>query len=169
MNMASFPLRIPLSCWANFASPLNRWKATASARFCWSIKDLLRDLRKDGESVAIVVDEFGGAQGLVTIEDIMEEVVEEIEDEYDAEAQSKRWVRKVSDREYIVSARIELDELEEELGIRLPECKSVTLAGFLLEKARDIPPTGTLIEYNGVAYTIQRATPQAIQEVRIRW
>jgi CBS domain containing-hemolysin-like protein len=134
-----------------------------------SIKDLLRDLRKDGESVAIVVDEFGGAQGLVTIEDIMEEVVEEIEDEYDAEAQSKRWVRKISDREYIVSARIELDELEEELGIRLPECKSVTLAGFLLEKARDIPPTGTMIEYNGVAYTIQRATPQAIQEVRIRW
>jgi len=134
-----------------------------------SIKDLLLDLRKDGESVAVVVDEFGGAEGLVTIEDIMEEVVEEIEDEYDTQEQSLQWVRKLSDRDYMVGARIELDSFEEKLGIKLPESKSATLAGLLLEKAREIPPVGAVIEINGVKYTIKHATAQAILDVQVRW
>ncbi len=133
------------------------------------IKDLLLDLRKDGNTVAVVVDEFGGAEGLVTIEDIMEEVVEEMEDEYDVGETQMQWVKKISERDYIVSARIELDNLETELNIRLPRAKYVTLAGFLLERSGQIPTTGTVIKSGGVAYTIQKATPQMIQEVRIRW
>jgi len=134
-----------------------------------SIRDLLLDLRKDGESVAVVVDEFGGAEGLVTMEDIMEEIVEEIEDEYDTNEQSLQWVRKLSDKNYLVSARIEIDNFEETLGIKLPDSKSATLAGVLLEKARKIPAAGTIIEINGVKYTIKRATPQAIQEIQVQW
>ena len=76
-----------------------------------TVKDLLMDLRQDGDTVAVVVDEYGGAEGLVTIEDIMEEVVEDMEDEYDGEQASLQWVRKVGDRDYIVSARIEIDNL----------------------------------------------------------
>ena len=129
----------------------------------------LLDLRKDGDTVAVVVDEFGGAQGLVTIEDIMEEVVEEMEDEYDIGKKPVQWMRKVSKKEYIVSARIEIDSIEEELGIQLPKGKYVTLAGFLLEKSGEIPAPGTVIKRRGITFTIERSTPQAIQEVRMRW
>jgi putative hemolysin len=134
-----------------------------------NINELLLDLRKDGDSVAVVVDEFGGAEGLITMEDIMEEVVEEMEDEYDIGKKPVQWVRKISKKEYIVSARIELDSLEEELGIQLPKGKYATLAGFLLEKAGEIPASGTTIKAKGTTFTIERSTPQAIQEVRVRW
>jgi CBS domain containing-hemolysin-like protein len=134
-----------------------------------NINELLLDLRKDGDTVAVVVDEFGGAEGLVTMEDIMEEVVEEMEDEYDIGKKPVQWVRKISKKEYIVSARIEVDSLEEELGIQLPKGKYATLAGFLLEKAGEIPGSGMTIKAKGINFTIERSTPQAIQEVRVRW
>ena len=133
------------------------------------ISELLLDLRKDGDTVAVVVDEFGGAAGLVTMEDIMEEVVEEMEDEYDGDEKPVQWVRKISKKDYIVSARIEVDSLEEELGIQLPKGKYATLAGFLLEKSGEIPAPGAVIKRKGITFTIQRSTPQAIQEVRVRW
>jgi magnesium and cobalt exporter, CNNM family len=134
-----------------------------------NISELLLDLRKDGDTVAVIVDEFGGATGLVTMEDIMEEVVEEMEDEYDSSEKPLQWVRKISKRDYLVSARIEVDSLEEELGIQLPKGKYATLAGFLLEKSGDIPAPGTVIKRRGITFTIERSTPQAIQEVRVRW
>lgn len=133
------------------------------------IRELMLDLRQDGDTVAVVVDEYGGAEGLVTIEDIMEEVVEEMEDEYDIDEPSLQWVRKVSERDYIVSARIEIDNLEEELHIEIPRGEYVTLAGFLLESAREVPPVGTAIKVGGITYTVQKGTPQTIQEVRVRW
>lgn len=133
------------------------------------ISELLLDLRKDGDTVAVVVDEFGGAAGLVTMEDIMEEVVEEMEDEYDGDEKPVQWVRKISKKDYIVSARIEIDSLEEELGIQLPKGKYATLAGFLLEKSGEIPAPGAVIKRKGITFTIERSTPQAIQEVRVRW
>jgi len=134
-----------------------------------NISEVLLDLRKDGDTVAVVVDEFGGTAGLVTMEDIMEEVVEEMEDEYDSGEKPVQWVRKISKKDYIVSARIEVDSLEEELGIQLPKGKYTTLAGFLLEKSGEIPAPGTVIKAKGIDFTIERSTPQAIQEVRVRW
>ncbi|MEN8132082.1 MAG: transporter associated domain-containing protein [Pseudomonadota bacterium] len=105
----------------------------------------------------------------MTVEDIMEEVVDELQDEYDVQARPKQWVRKLGDQEYRVSARIELDELNELLGIELPSGQYASLAGFLLNMARDIPRVGAVIEYQKIFFTIERATPQAIQEVRIKW
>lgn len=134
-----------------------------------SVKDLLMDLRQDGDTVAVVVDEYGGAEGLVTIEDIMEEVVEDMEDEYDGEQASRQWVRKMGDRDYVVSARIEIDNLQEALALEIPRGKYETLAGFLLEKAREVPDVGTSIKAEGVTYTILKGTPQTLQEIRIRW
>jgi putative hemolysin len=134
-----------------------------------NISELLLDLRKDGDTVAVVVDEFGGAAGLVTMEDIMEEVVEELEDEYDSDEKPVQWVRKISKREYLVSARVEVDSLEEELGIPIRKGKYATLAGFLLEKSGEIPAPGTVIKRGGITFTVERSSPQAIQEVRVRW
>ena len=134
-----------------------------------SIRELLMDLRQDSDRLAVVVDEFGGAEGLVTIEDIMEEVVEEMEDEYDTNENPLQWVRKVSEREYIVSARIEIDNLKEELNIELPQGKYLTLAGFLLEKAREVPSVGSVIKAGGITYTILKSTSQKIKEVCVSW
>jgi len=134
-----------------------------------SSRELLHDFRAEGEVVAVVVDEFGGATGLVTVEDIMEEVVEDIEDEYDSKHKPTQWMRQLSDREYLVGARMEIDLLEEKLGIRLPEGNYTTLAGFLLAKAREVPVVGTVIDLEEVTFVIERATPQAIQEIRIRF
>jgi len=132
------------------------------------IQSLLTDMRQDGNVLSVVVDEFGGAEGIVTIEDIIEEVVDELYDEYDANEKPVQWVRKTGEKDYHVSARVELDVLKE-LGLDMPDGQYASLAGFLLEKVRDIPPVGTVIEFHGISFTIERATPQAIQEVRIQW
>lgn len=133
------------------------------------IQDLLMEMRQRGEELTIVVDEFGGAEGIVTIEDILEEVVEDIQDEYDAQEPETEWIRKLGERNYLASARVDLDDLSEALGIDLPNGRYASLAGFLLEKAQEIPRVGTTIEYQNIRFTVQRGTPQAIQEVMIRW
>jgi CBS domain containing-hemolysin-like protein len=133
------------------------------------IDDLLVDFRKEGDKMAVVVDEFGGAQGIVTLEDIIEEVVGEIEDEHDTGERNLQWIKKLGERDYLASARIECETLKEKLGISLPEGDYETLAGFLLEIAKDIPAEGITLRFRNISFTIERATEKAIQEVRIRW
>ena len=133
------------------------------------VDDLLMEFRREGDKMAVIVDEFGGAEGIIMIEDILEEVVGEIEDEFDQTETSQHWVRKQGERHYLVSARIELDMLEEKLGIALPEGDYETLAGFLIELAHEIPAVGAVVPYQSYSFTIERATEQAIKEVRVRW
>ncbi len=78
-------------------------------------------------------------------------------------------MRKISEREYVLSARIELNRLEERLGLQLTKGNYTTLAGYLLGKAREVPGVGAVIESDCVTFAVKRATPQAIQEVRLRW
>jgi len=126
-------------------------------------------MRQGRQRMSVVVDEFGGAEGIVTIEDIVEEVVEEIEDEYDEAERDSQMIRKVGDCDYIVSARIDLDALKDELGIELPEGDYTSLAGFLLHTVRDMPEKGSVIEHDNLTFVIEKAIPQAIIEVRVRW
>ena len=133
-----------------------------------SSRDLLLEFRRDRDVMAVVVDEFGGAMGIVSIEDIMEEVVEDIEDEFDAGEKPAQWIRKISHAEYLVSGRTELETLERELGIDLPQTKYVTVAGLLLGRTREVPTPGAVVELANLVLVVERATPQAIQEVRIR-
>jgi CBS domain containing-hemolysin-like protein len=132
-----------------------------------SVKNLLMEFRQSGEVVAVVVDEFGGAEGIITIEDIMEEVVEELQDEYDGQEKPQQWLRKLGEREYLASARAELELLTERLGLEFPEGKFVTLGGFLIDRTHEIPAQGAVVQYKKVTFTIERRTPQAIEEVRI--
>ena len=132
-----------------------------------SIQDLLLDMRRSSEQVAVVVDEFGGAEGIVTIEDILEEVVEDLQDEFDAEETVTNWIKRLDDNNYLVSARIDLDDLAQELNIELPKGKYASLAGFLLDRAGDVPSVGDRIKYQDITFTVQRATPRAVQEVKV--
>ena len=78
-------------------------------------------------------------------------------------------MRKLGERDYLASARLQLNELKDEIGIELPSGDYETLAGFLLAINRSIPRAGTVIHHNGISFTVERATQQAIHEVRIRW
>lgn len=133
-----------------------------------SVKDLMLEFRQSGEVVAVVVDEFGGAEGIVTIEDIMEEVVEELQDEYDGQEKPQQWLRKLGEKEYLASARTDLELVAEKLGLEFPKGKYVTLGGFLIDLAHEIPARGTVVTYQKVTFTIERCTPRAIEEVRIQ-
>jgi len=133
------------------------------------IGSLLSDFREGAGIMAVIVDEFGGAEGIVMLEDILEVIVGELEDEFDAPGTAGTWVRRLGERHYLVSARLELQRLEEELGLEIPEGDYETLAGFLLERAKAIPRAGTMIRHGDITFTVERGTLQALQEIRIRW
>jgi len=134
-----------------------------------SIQTLLMDMQRERHLLSVVVDEFGGAEGIVTVEDIIEEIVEDLSDEFDVRENPTGWLRKLGEHDYLVSARIEPETLAETLGIELPEGKYATLAGFLLERVRDVPTVGTRVRYNRITFIIQRGSERAIEEVRVKW
>ena len=126
---------------------------------------LLPRLQRQPPGMAIVVDEYGGAEGLVTVEDILEEIVGEIEDEHD---EPSRDIRRRGAREFLVSARTEVDHLNQELDLDIPEADEYeTLAGFLLERFGHIPGPGESTSTDGALFTVVRATARAIEEVQI--
>jgi CBS domain containing-hemolysin-like protein len=130
------------------------------------VTELLTDRRLKRSGLAVVVDEYGGAQGLVTIEDILEEIVGEIEDEHDDPEDD---IQQRGEREFRVSARIEVDRLNEALGLEIPEGagRYETLAGFLLHRFGRIPRIGEVAEVRGAVLTIAGCTSRAIDEVDI--
>ncbi len=123
---------------------------------------LLQRLRTEGQNMAVVVDEYGGAQGIVTLEDIIEEIVGEIDDEHD---KADDYVRKVGPRSYIIKARAEVDQLNEDLDLGIPEGDYETLGGFLLERLRRFPDAGESLRFRGTRFTATRVTDRAIIEV----
>ncbi len=132
------------------------------------IEPLLSGFRKGAGIMAVVVDEYGGAEGIVMLEDILEVIVGELEDEFDAGGARGTWVRKLGEREFLVGARLDLGRMERELDIKLPPGKYETLAGYLMQVVKSVPRLGTVIETGGVTFTIERGTAQAIEEIRIR-
>lgn len=130
------------------------------------VDELMDEMKRGKGGMAIVVDEYGGAIGAVTLEDILEEVVGEIEDEYDKG--TKLW-RKISEREYLLNPRIEIETINDDLGVGLPEGDGdyETLSGFLFMKAGSIPKVGDKIKYKNLEFAIQKATVRSIEEVRL--
>lgn len=116
--------------------------------------------------LAIVVDEYGGTAGLVTMEDIIEELVGEIEDEYDDEEQS---VRRIDSNTFILDGSCEIEDAEEALGITIPDGDYNTIAGFIINRLGTIPDEnskGLEIEYSGVKFTVCEVTDKRIETVK---
>ncbi|MEM4657887.1 MAG: hemolysin family protein [Candidatus Methanosuratincola sp.] len=128
------------------------------------VDELLDEMKKHRVGMAVVVDEYGGAVGIVTLEDILEEVVGEIEDEYDKGA--KLW-RKTGEGEYLVNPKVEIDTINEELGLDIPWGEYETLSGFLLTRFGSIPKSGDSITFGKTVFSITKATPRSIEEVKV--
>lgn len=128
------------------------------------IDEILRELQRHQESMAAVVDEYGGAVGIVTIEDILEEVVGEIEDEYDID---QPLYRKVGAQRFIVNARMEIDHLNEALKINLPKEDYETLGGFILERWGRIPSAGESLRFHGILFEVLKSDERSITEILI--
>jgi CBS domain containing-hemolysin-like protein len=124
--------------------------------------DLLREMQKSNIRMAIVVDEYGGVAGLVTIEDLVEEIVGEIRDEHE-----KAEIIRENDHSYIVSGGMDVDGLTELFGTKLEERESATVAGLVSELAGHIPHRGETVDDGGLRFEVLESTDRRVERVRI--
>ena len=130
-------------------------------------KDLMAEFRKNKISVAVVIDEYGGTAGMVTIEDLVEEVVGDIQDEYDTD---DHLIKKINDNTYVLSANVELDELMErhpEIEIPLEPSDYDTVAGYIINHLGRIPKVNEELEIEGHKIIISKASPNRLETIRL--
>jgi len=129
------------------------------------VNELLRELRTERIHLAIVVDEYGGTAGIVTLEDVIEEIVGEIQDEHDQETPQ---ITQIDENTFLVSGSMLIDDLNDELDFHLPEEEGIdTVAGFLLGRFGSVPKTKSTISWNGYEFVIERVYRRRIERVRI--
>ena len=128
------------------------------------IDDLLREFQRGKKHMAVVVDEYGGTSGIVTLEDILEEIVGEILDEYDHEP---LLVRQAGPREYVAAGWVTIDHVNASLGISLPSDEVDTLGGFLYNLIGRVPEEGEEIALDRMRFRINRLEGQRIVEVTV--
>jgi CBS domain containing-hemolysin-like protein len=130
------------------------------------VNELMDEMKGGRAGMAVVVDEYGGSVGIITLEDIIEEVVGEIEDEYDTG--ETPW-RRLGVGQYLIDPTVEIGRLNDGLGLAIPEEEDYeTLAGFLLYTHGSIPAPGTVIVFGKKTFTVVSSTPRMISEVHLR-
>ncbi len=135
-----------------------------------TIDQQLPILRQREDHMAIVVDEFGSAVGMITMEDIVEEVVGEIDVGYDFEEylpKRKRVYEKLADEVYLMDSRLSISEANEVLGTSIPPTEFHTVGGLVLARLRHIPEVGESIAEAGFRFTVEEASARAILKVRV--
>ncbi|MBM4145257.1 MAG: HlyC/CorC family transporter [Nitrospira sp.] len=129
-----------------------------------NISNLLKEMQRKRVHMALVIDEYGGVSGLVTMEDLLEEIVGEIRDEYDTESP----VIQLSEGVYLVDASISIRDLKEDYKIELPESTEYeTLSGFLLTALQKIPKVGDVIEIESRKITVSEMVGQRISKIKL--
>ncbi|MDK1019504.1 MAG: hemolysin family protein [Actinomycetota bacterium] len=128
-----------------------------------AISHLLREMQASQQHLAIVIDEFGGTAGLVTIEDLIEEIVGEIADEYDDE---EPMVVEI-DGAWLVDARLDVDDLAELVGVDLPSDEWDTVGGLVLELAGRVPKEGETFDHDGLQFTAAKVQGRRVAKVRV--
>ncbi|MGC8977203.1 MAG: hemolysin family protein, partial [Candidatus Ratteibacteria bacterium] len=126
--------------------------------------ELLRELQMLKLQMAIVIDEYGGTAGLITMEDLIEEIVGEISDEFKKD--EKQYI-KITEGKYLIKGNMEIEKVEELIGLKIPDIDIETLAGFVLFHFGRFPKKGEEFEYNGYKIVVQDASDKIINWVKI--
>ena len=129
------------------------------------VADLLREFQQHRFHLAMVVDEYGGNAGLVTVEDLVEELVGEIRDEYDSEAEP---IVHEPDGAIVFSAKVSIEEMKERLGMTIDEEGFETVGGYVLTRAGRVPAAGERFEADGISIEVLEAERRRIHKVRVR-
>jgi len=129
------------------------------------VSDLLKEFQRQQVQSAVVVDEYGGTAGLVTLEDLLEEIVGEIRDEYDVEAEP---VLDEGNGAFIFSGKVDIDELAERLGVEIPRDGFGTVGGFLLSHLGRVPSVGETFEVGGLRVQVLEAERRRVGRVRVQ-
>jgi putative hemolysin len=131
------------------------------------LDEVLLALQRTREHMSVIVDEYGGASGILTAEDLIEEIVGDIEDEYDA---AERLTRIVNPRTLRVMARAPVAELNERFGIKLPEADEyATIGGLVVERLGHIPKPGEQLKAGDITVTVLRSDARAVREVMLHF
>jgi magnesium and cobalt transporter len=128
------------------------------------IEDLLIDFRTRRVHMAIVVDEYGGTSGLITIEDLLEEIVGDIQDEYDLE---EEWVQPQNDGSLLLDARANVEELEEYFDITIPREKFDTVGGFLIHLLGNVPLVGETARAAGLLLKVLESDERKVRKIQV--
>ncbi|HEX6541444.1 MAG TPA: hemolysin family protein [Ktedonobacterales bacterium] len=128
------------------------------------LDDLLREMQSQRVHMAIVVDEYGSVAGLVTIEDVVEEIIGDIQDEYDVE---ERLFEKLGENDFILDAKVSLDEFEELVERELPEDGYETVGGFVISQLDKIPSVGDTVRFEDMAFTVLGTKGRRITKLRV--
>jgi putative hemolysin len=128
------------------------------------ITDLFRDMKKDKNHMAVVLDEYGGTVGIVTIEDLIEEIVGDISDEYDEDESE---IDVIKEDEYLVSGSIRLDEINDLIGTAIESEEFDSVGGFIIGQLGRFPETSEEIEYDSIKFRIEDIDKNRIKKVRI--
>ena len=134
------------------------------------VQELLADFQKSEVHMAVVIDEYGGTAGLVTIEDVLEEIVGEIRDEHDDSESEEPTMARVHENLVEVDGRYNLDDLNDELQLELPEDEEYdTIAGFILATLGHVPDVGEVLEIQNLVFTTLKATETQIERLSIKF
>ncbi len=128
------------------------------------IRDLFNEMKKKRNHMAIVIDEYGGTIGLVTIEDLIEEIVGDIEDEYDEVVDKE--IQVVNEKEYLIVGTLKIDTLNDMLGINI-ESEFETIGGYIIEKIGRLPQNGEIVEVDNVKFKIENIGKNRIKGLRV--
>lgn len=128
------------------------------------VTELFKEMKKSRNHMAVVLDEYGGTVGIVTIEDLLEEIVGEIEDEYD---ELEEEIEVVKEDEYIVDGRIRLDDLSELIGVKMESEEFDSIGGFVIGQLGRIPEPKEEVSYENMRFVVEEIDKNRIKKVRI--
>jgi CBS domain containing-hemolysin-like protein len=129
------------------------------------VDEMLRELRQSGDHIAVIVDEYGGSVGIVTVPDLLENLLGDIRDERD---EPEGTIRKTGDREWRISGRATLDEVSAAVGRRLPEGDYETIAGMILQRLGRIPAAGETVKVGRFQLLVEEASDRAVLQVKLQ-
>ena len=128
------------------------------------IFDLFTNMRSENISLAIVIDEYGGVSGLVSIEDIVEELVGEIDDEYDSDYEN---IKKINDKEYFVNPSIHLNDFNDYFNTQLEEDKNDSIGGYVIDKLSKIPKLNDSLTEGNMKITVVKVDRYKIERIKV--